>query len=109
VVGDVWAAIGSVCLLGGIGVIGYQLLIWHKYDDWKPVTFGDVYDQLFGPLPHISWSGALEVVNFTFDFPSSLVGLMFGILAMMLSVQYKKKSYRLLVGEEKGRGWNEVY
>jgi hypothetical protein len=109
IVGDVWAAIGSVSLLAGVGVFGYQLIMWHEYDDWMPMTFGNLYQQLFGPLPHIEWSGLLNIVNWTFDCPSSLVGLTLAFLAMMLSVQYKRKSYRLLVGEEKNRGWEGAY
>jgi hypothetical protein len=73
VIGDIFAFIGMVLVLGGIGLLPIQYLVWLKTGVWAAMQIGTVFDLMGVATPQgldavlkLPLSGAMFVVGLVF-------------------------------------------
>ena len=76
---------GIWVLAAAFGILGYQVLTYHFYDYWQPVTVEFIWGKLFGPWPVAANATVNAVASWCGRLPLLAVGIVLGYLCLLIA------------------------
>jgi hypothetical protein len=83
-IGDVFASIGVMLAIAGIGLLLVQCLVWLKTDVWHPINIRTVFDAM-----SVSTRQGLEAV---LELPLSVAMLTVGLVFIWVAAEVYERS-----------------
>jgi hypothetical protein len=74
--------LGGLTLLGSIGTLLTQAVMWLRDGHWMPLPWSLVWNGLGGKQPDYSWAGVQKIALFILDLPLSLGFVLLGLLIL---------------------------
>jgi hypothetical protein len=90
--GELVLQVGTLVVLGGAGILGYQGFLWLKDGYWTAMPIGRFLPQ----SSNIDWSGARgveQIWNSVLDFPSSASVMAVGFAVAVFGAWYSNEAF----------------